>query len=63
MSANGGGLSCMHSGMYGMYALQEGVHQMRGTSPAQVDGAEISVVHGVGGMFAAAGTIVLTNVA
>ena len=53
----------MHSGMYGMYALQEGVRQMRGTSPAQVEGAEISVVHGVGGMFAASGTIVMTNVA
>ena len=36
---------------------------MRGTSPAQVEGAEISVVHGVGGMFAASGTIVMTNVA
>ena len=63
MNTNGGGLSYMHSGMYGMYALQEGVRQMRGTSPAQVDGAEISVVHGVGGMFSAAATLVLTNVA
>lgn len=63
LNTNGGGLSYMHSGMYGMYALQEGVRQMRGISPAQVDGAEISVVHGVGGMFAASGTIVLTNVA
>ena len=63
MNTNGGGLSYMHSGMYGMYALQEGVRQMRGTSPAQVDGAEISVVHGVGGMFSAASTVVLTNVA
>ncbi len=63
MNTNGGGLSYMHSGMYGMYALQEGVRQMRGTSPAQVDGAEISVVHGVGGMFSAAATVVLTNVA
>jgi hypothetical protein len=34
-----------------------------GVSPAQIDGAEISVVHGVGGMFAAAGTIILSNVA
>jgi acetyl-CoA acetyltransferase len=33
--ANGGGLSCMHSGMYGIYALQESVRQMRGTAPAQ----------------------------
>ena len=63
MNTNGGGLSYMHSGMYGMYALQEGVRQMRGTSPAQVEGAEITVVHGVGGMFAASGTIVMTNVA
>ena len=63
LNTNGGGLSYMHSGMYGMYALQEGVRQMRGVSPGQVDGAEISVVHGVGGMFAAAGTIILGNVA
>lgn len=63
LNTNGGGLSYMHSGMYGMYALQEGVRQMRGISPAQVEGAEISVVHGVGGMFHAAGTVVLTNVA
>ena len=63
MNTNGGGLSYMHSGMYGMYALQEGVRQMRGISPAQVDDAEISVVHGVGGMFSAAATVVLTNVA
>lgn len=63
MNTNGGGLSYMHSGMYGMYALQEGVRQMRGTSPAQVEGAEISLVHGVGGMFSAAATVVLTNVA
>ena len=49
----------MHSGMYGMYALQEGVRQMRGIAPAQVEGAEISVVHGVGGMFATSGTIIL----
>ena len=61
LNTNGGGLSYMHSGMYGMYALQEGVRQMRGVSPAQVEGAKISLVHGVGGMFAASGTVVLTN--
>ncbi len=61
LNTNGGGLSYMHSGMYGMYALQEGVRQMRGTAPAQVEDAEISVVHGVGGMFSASGTIVMTN--
>lgn len=61
VNTNGGGLSYMHSGMYGMYALQESVRQMRGTAPAQVKGAKISVCHGVGGMFAAAGTIVMGN--
>lgn len=61
MNTNGGGLSYMHSGMYGMYALQESVRQLRGTAPAQVQGAKISVALGVGGMFAAAATIVMSN--
>ena len=61
LNTNGGGLSYMHSGMYGMYALQESVRQMRGIAPAQVDGAKISVCHGVGGMFAASGTIIFSN--
>jgi acetyl-CoA acetyltransferase len=61
INTNGGGLSYMHSGMYGMYALQESVRQMRGTAPAQVPGAKVSVCHGVGGMFAASGTIVFAN--
>lgn len=61
LNTNGGGLSYMHSGMYGMYALQESVRQMRGIAPAQVEGAKISIAHGVGGMFAASGTIVFSN--
>ncbi len=61
LNTNGGGLSYMHSGMYGMYALQESVRQMRGTAPAQIPGAKISVCHGVGGMFAASGTIIFSN--
>lgn len=61
MNTNGGGLSYMHSGMYGMFALQESVRQMRGISPAQVKDAKISLCHGVGGMFAASGTIIFSN--
>jgi acetyl-CoA acetyltransferase len=61
LNTNGGGLSYMHSGMYGMYALQESVRQMRGTAPAQIPGAKVSVCHGVGGMFAASGTIIFSN--
>jgi len=44
-----------------MYALQESIRQMRGIAPAQVEGAKISVAHGVGGMFAASSTIVFAN--
>ncbi len=33
----------------------------RGIAPAQVPGARSSVCHGVGGMFAASGTIIFTN--
>ena len=58
MNTNGGGLSYMHSGMYGMYALQESVRQIRGTAPAQVPDANVSLCLGVGGMFGASGCVV-----
>lgn len=61
MNTNGGGLSYMHSGMYGMYALQESVRQVRGIAAAQVPDVNISVAHGVGGMFAASSTIVFSK--
>jgi acetyl-CoA acetyltransferase len=61
LNTNGGGLSYTHTGMYGMFALQESVRQVRGIAPAQVPGVEISVCHGVGGMFSASGTVVLSN--
>ena len=61
LNTNGGGLSYTHTGMYGMFAIQESVRQLRGTAPAQVPDAKVSIAHGVGGMFAAAGTLVLTN--
>jgi hypothetical protein len=34
---------------------------MRGTAPAQIPSAKISVCRGVGGMFAASGTIIMLN--
>ncbi|MEA3020540.1 MAG: hypothetical protein QOI47_2064 [Actinomycetota bacterium] len=61
LNTNGGGLSYTHTGMYGMFAIQESVRQLRGTAPAQVPVVKVSVTHGVGGMFAAAATLVLTN--
>lgn len=61
VNTNGGGLSYAHTGMYGMFVLQECIRQMRGVAPAQVPGARISVGHGVAGWFSAASTIVFTN--
>jgi len=61
LNTNGGGLSYTHTGMYGMFALQESVRQVRGIAPAQVPDVKISVCHGVGGMFSASGTVVLGN--
>ena len=61
VNTNGGGLSYTHTGMYGMFAIQESVRQLRGEAAAQVPNVRISVAHGVGGMFFAAGTLILTN--
>ncbi|GAA5067659.1 thiolase [Thermocatellispora tengchongensis] len=61
MNTNGGGLSYTHTGMYGMFAIQESVRQLRGEAAAQVPGVEVSVVLGNGGMFASAATLVLAD--
>ena len=61
LNTNGGGLSYTHTGMYGMFALQESVRQVRGIAPAQVKDVQVAVCHGVGGMFAASGTVILSD--
>ncbi len=59
LDTNGGGLSYTHTGMYGMFAIQEGVRQLRGEAAAQAGHPEISVIVGNGGMFATSGVLVL----
>jgi acetyl-CoA acetyltransferase len=59
LNTNGGGLSYTHTGMYGMFAIQEGVRQVRGEAAAQVPDADISVILGNGGMFATSGVLIL----
>src|SRR5206468_11173403 len=59
LNTNGGGLSYTHTGMYGMFAIQEGVRQLRGEAAAQVGSPQISVILGNGGIFATAGVLVL----
>ncbi|MEU7837497.1 thiolase [Nonomuraea sp. NPDC049129] len=61
MNTNGGGLSYTHTGMYGMFAIQESVRQLRGEADAQVPDVEIGFVQGVGMFFAASGSLVLSN--
>jgi acetyl-CoA acetyltransferase len=61
LNTNGGGLSYTHSGMYGMYLLQEAIRQVRGEAAHQVPNLKVSFVQGVGGMFGAMGSAVLTN--
>lgn len=62
INTNGGGLAYTHTGRYGMYAIQESVRQLRGTAAAQIPGIDVSLAHGIGGMFAAAGTVILSRV-
>lgn len=59
MNTNGGGLSYTHTGLYGMFLLLEAVRQVRGEADAQVPGVDVSMVQAVGGMFEAAGTLIL----
>jgi hypothetical protein len=55
------GLSYAHTGMYGMFAIQEAVRRLRGEAAVQAPGVTISFVRGVGMIFAEAGSLVLSN--
>lgn len=59
MNTNGGGLSCTHPGQYGMFLIVEAVRQLRGEAgDRQLDGPEIAVAHGSGGVLSTMGTVV-----
>ena len=60
VNTNGGGLSCCHPGMYGIFLLVEAIQQLRGEGGArQVNGAEIALCHGNGGVLSSQVTAVL----
>jgi len=60
LNTNGGGLSCTHPGMYGIFLIIESVRQIRGEAgDRQVAGVETALVHGVGGMMSTQVTAVL----
>jgi acetyl-CoA acetyltransferase len=51
VNTNGGGLSCVHPGMYGIFLVVQAVRQLRGEAGArQVKGASVALVHGNGGV-------------
>jgi acetyl-CoA acetyltransferase len=59
---SGGGLSYNHPGALGLLLLVEAVRQLRHEAgDRQVPEARIGVVHGVGGFFSTAGTVVLAR--
>ncbi len=60
VNTNGGGLSCVHPGMYGIFTLIEAVTQLRGDGgERQVAGAEVALAHGNGGLLSAQTTAIL----
>ena len=60
VNTNGGGLSCVHPGMYGIFALIEAVQQLRGEcGTRQVADAKTALVQGNGGVLSSQSTAIL----
>lgn len=63
VNTNGGGLSCVHPGMYGLFAIVECVRQLRGgCGERQVPDAALGVAHGNGLLLSSQATLVLGTV-
>lgn len=64
VNTNGGGLSCVHPGMYGLFLLVEAVRQLRGEAGArQIRDPQIAIAHGNGGVLSSQATVVLGTTA
>lgn len=62
VNTNGGGLSCVHPGMYGVFTVIEAVRQLRGECGArQVPGARTALCHGNGGVLSSQSTVILST--
>ena len=60
VNTNGGGLSCVHPGMYGVFTMIEATRQLRGAcQERQVAHAELALCHGNGGVLSAQVTAIL----
>ena len=59
VNTNGGGLSCVHPGMYGIFLVIEAVRQLRGEcGERQVKDAKIALAHGNGGTLSSQSTAI-----
>ena len=60
VNTNGGGLSCTHPGMYGIFTVIEAVRQLRGEAgERQVPGVQTALCHGNGGTLSSQATAIL----
>lgn len=60
VNTNGGGLSCVHPGMYGIFTLIEAAEQLRGTAgERQIKDAQVALCHGNGGHLSSQVTVIL----
>lgn len=60
VNTNGGGLSCMHPGMYGIFTIIEAVEQLRGDAgERQIENAITAIAHGNGGTLSTQVTSIL----
>ena len=51
VNTNGGGLSCVHPGMYGLFTMVEAAQQIRGnTGERQISDVNLVLAHGNGGL-------------
>ncbi|MGS1106618.1 thiolase [Achromobacter anxifer] len=61
VNTNGGGLSCVHPGMYGVFLMVEAVRQLRGECGArQLKDPNLVLVHGNGGTLSSQSTAILS---
>ena len=59
-NTGGGGLSCVHTGMFGIFLLIEAARQLRNEAgDRQVAGARTALCNGIGGNLASSGTVIL----
>ena len=60
VNTNGGGLSCVHPGMYGLFTIVEAVAQITGTAGArQIPDVNVALAHGNGGVLSSQATVIL----